>query len=207
MAAMEATTGSVRFFDAQFRHQLRSGDLALNPFERTTLPYLRGQVLDAGCGLGNLSVAAAVAGCSVWALDASPAAIAHLSALASARGLAIRAEQADLREFEPPAAAFDAVVAIGLVMYFDRPTALRQLTRLQAAVRPGGVAAINVLIEGTTFLDLFGGDPYCLFGRDELARAFEGWQVLEQAFDDFDAPGGRAKRFATVIARRALAAP
>jgi hypothetical protein len=54
MVRMEATMGSVRFFDAQFRHQLRSGDLALNPFERATLPYLRGQVLGAGCGLGNL---------------------------------------------------------------------------------------------------------------------------------------------------------
>ncbi|MBL8325367.1 MAG: class I SAM-dependent methyltransferase [Rubrivivax sp.] len=201
---MEAITGSVRFFDAQFRRQLRDADLALNPFERAALPHLRGHVLDAGCGLGNLAVAAAQAGCSVWALDASPAAIAHLAALAAAHGLPIRAEQADLRELDPSAAAFDAVVAIGLVMYFDCPTAHRQLGRLQAAVRPGGVAAINVLIEGTTFLDVFGGDPYCLFGRDALERAFEGWQVLEQRRDDFDAPDGRLKRFSTVIARRPL---
>ncbi|MBL8340124.1 MAG: class I SAM-dependent methyltransferase [Rubrivivax sp.] len=197
-----APSGSVRFFDAQFQRQLRSGDFALNPFERAALPYLRGQLLDAGCGLGNLAVAAAAGGCSVLALDGSPAAIAHLNTLAAECGLPIRAEEADLREVEPPPAAFDAVAAIGLVMFFDCPTARRQLARLQAAVRPGGVAAINVLVEGTTFLDFFGSDPYCLFGRDELARAFEGWQVLEQRTDDFDAPDGRLKRFSTVIARR-----
>lgn len=198
---MSGPTGSVRFFDAQFRRQREGGDFALNPFEATTLPHLHGQVLDAGCGLGNLAVEAAERGCSVLALDASPAAIEHLNTLAAARALPIRAECTDLREYEPPPAAFDAVVAIGLLMFFDCATARRQLARLQAAVRPGGVAAINVLVEGTTFLDLFGGDACCLFGRDELARAFAGWQMLEQRADTFDAPGGRVKCFATVLAR------
>ena len=194
--------GSVRFFDAQFRRQLAAGDLALNPFELATLPHLRGLVLDAGCGLGNLSVAAAERGCSVLALDASESAMAHLRAVAEARGLPIRARCADLREYEPPPRAFDAVVAIGLLMFFDCPSAERLLAWLLAAVRPGGVAALNVLIEGTTFLDVFGGDAHCLFGRDELARAVAGWHVIEQRFDEFDAPGCRRKCFSTVIARR-----
>lgn len=198
--------GSVRFFDAQFRRQLAAGDLALNPFELATLPHLHGQVLDAGCGLGNLSVAAAERGCSVLALDASESAVAHLRALAAARGLPLRAECVDLRSYEPPATAFDAVVSIGLLMFFDCATAQRQLARLLAAVRPGGVAAINVLVEGTTYLDAFGGDACCLFGRDEIAQAFAAtWQVIEQRLDEFEAPGGRLKRFSTVIARRVAA--
>ena len=48
-------THSVRFFETQFRRQLDGGDFALNPFERLALPYLKGDVLDLGCGLGNLA--------------------------------------------------------------------------------------------------------------------------------------------------------
>src|SRR5665647_2708874 len=62
---------SVRFFDTQFQQQVRQTDLPLNPFEQTALSYLHGHVLDYGCGLGNLAVAAAQRGCSVVALDAS----------------------------------------------------------------------------------------------------------------------------------------
>ena len=52
---------SVEFFDTQFQKQVAASDYALNPFERAILPYLRGEVLDLGCGLGNLSLAAAQA--------------------------------------------------------------------------------------------------------------------------------------------------
>lgn len=52
-------THSVRFFDTQFQRQINTSEFELNPFERLTLPYLAGDVLDLGCGLGNLAVAAA----------------------------------------------------------------------------------------------------------------------------------------------------
>ena len=196
---------SVRHFDAQFRRQVTQGQFELNPFERAALPHLRGDVLDAGCGLGNLALAAAERGCPVLALDASPAAIEHLRAAAAARSLPVRAERADLAAYAPPVAAFDAVVAIGLLMFFDCPTARRQLTRLQAAVRPGGVAVVNVLVEGTTWLEPFGGGAHCLLKADEVRRAFAGWTRVHDREQAFDAPDGSVKRFVTVIAQRPTA--
>lgn len=197
-----ATTASIRYFDAQFERQLAAGELLLNPFEQAALPFLQGHVLDCGCGLGNLAVAAAQRGCTVVALDGSKAAIAHLQAMASENGLPITAARADLREHVPPPAAFDAVVSIGLLMFFDCPDARRQLSRLRAAVRPGGVVVVNVLIEGTTYLDMFDADPHCLFGCDELRQAFEGWTLLYDSEQCFDAPRGLVKRFSTLIARK-----
>ena len=196
------SSDSVRFFDAQFRRQIGAGDLALNPFERAALPHLSGEVLDAGCGLGNLALTAAEHGCSVLALDASPAAIEHLRAAAAARALPLRTEQADLAAYAPAPKSFDAVVSIGLLMFFDCATARRQLQRLLGAVRPGGVTVVNVLIEGTTWLAAFGNDPYCLFGADELRRSLAGWELLHDEEQAFDAPGGTIKRFCTLVARR-----
>lgn len=192
---------SVRFFDEQFRRQVAAGEDALNPFEAAALPHLHGSVLDYGCGLGNLAVRAARRGCEVTALDASPTAIEHLRALAAREGLRLRAEVADLRTYEL-SRAYDAVVCIGLLMFFDRPAALSQLAQLQAHVRPGGVAVVNVLVEGTTFMEMFSPGGYCLFGREELRERFAGWELLASAHDEFPAPGDTRKVFATVIARK-----
>lgn len=193
---------SVQFFDEQFRRQADTADYALNPFESKVVPHLRGEVLDLGCGLGNLSIAAAKAGCRVTAMDASPAGVEDLQKRGHALGLPIDARVQDLRTFVA-SREYDGVVAIGLLMFFACPQARSVLVQLQRAVRPGGIAAVNVLIEGTTFLNMF--DPasgYCLFGADELEHQFAGWKMLASRHEDFTAPGGTVKRFHTVIASR-----
>ena len=46
-------SGSVRFFDTQFRRQAAAGEFSLNPFEARALPHVGGEVLDLGehqCG-------------------------------------------------------------------------------------------------------------------------------------------------------------
>jgi SAM-dependent methyltransferase len=120
-----ASDTSIRFFDTQFRHQVQAADLRLNPFEQRALPHLRGRVLDYGCGLGNLALAAARQGCEVLALE-----------------------------------------------------------------------------EGTTYLDMFDPSGHCLFTPDAVVQRFAGWDILSLAHEDFPAPGGRLKRFVTLIARK-----
>lgn len=195
------TNASVTFFDRQFQKQAENHEFQLNPFELATLPHLSGRVLDFGCGLGNLAMAAAERGCSVQALDASPAAIDCLRQRAAAARLPVEAIEADLRDYAVDE-NFDCVVSIGLLMFFDCATAGRVLAMLQDHVRPGGIAAINTLIEGTTFLDMFEPGNYCLLPRDEPGRRFAGWNILHAEFRDFAAPGQTVKSFVTLIARK-----
>ncbi|MEO8104144.1 MAG: methyltransferase domain-containing protein [Betaproteobacteria bacterium] len=195
---------SIQFFDAQFERQAIAGDLALNSFELAALPYLRGRVLDFGCGMGNLAVAAAKRGCSVVALDGSGIAIRHLQQRARQEALDITAAQADLRNHDIDA-DFDTVVSIGLLMFFNCASAFNRLANLQAHVREGGVAIINVMIEGTTYRDMFDPIDHCLFKRSEMARRFDGWTILHSEFSNFAKPENRVKSFVTLIARKPLA--
>jgi tellurite methyltransferase len=195
------TANSVDFFDRQFRRQVEQQDFQLNPFELAVLPHLHGRVLDFGCGLGNLAMAAAAQGCPVLALDASPTAIAALRQRAQTAGLPVEAIDADLRHYRIDE-DFDCVVSIGLLAFFDCATALRVLALLQDCVRPGGIIALNTLIEGTSYLDMFGTADHCLFARDELPGRFAGWEILHLEFRDFEAPDRKIKSFVTLIARK-----
>ncbi len=194
---------SVEFFDHQFEQQVEQCAFALNPFEQTALPYLSGHVLDFGCGLGNLAIAAARAGCSVVALDASEVAIRHLRQVAATENLRIDAQRADLGRYRLTG-HFDSIAAIGLLMFFDCATAARLLADLQASLRPGGTMVVNVLVEGTTYMDMFDKGHHCLFARDELLRQLAHWELIASEFKNFAAPGDTVKSFQTVIARKPL---
>src|SRR5690606_32546271 len=95
---------------------------------------------------------------------------------------------------------FDAIACIGLLMFFDCASAARVLSNLQDCVRPGGVAIVNVLVEGTTYLDMFEPSGHCLFDRDELDARFAGWRIVDSRIDEFAAPGNQVKVFSTVVA-------
>jgi tellurite methyltransferase len=87
-------------------------------------------------------------------------------------------------------------------MFFDCATAARVLAELQAHLRPGGAMVVNVLIEGTTYMDMFDPNAHCLFAADLLPRRFAPWHVDVFECQDFAAPGGTVKKFATIVARR-----
>lgn len=192
---------SIAFFEEQFRRQAKEGTFALNPFEQRALPFLQGEVLDFGCGLGSLAFAAAGQGCRVTALDASPAAIEHVRARAAAGQAPVTAALADLRDYRIEG-EYDAIVCIGLLMFFDCATASRVLADLQEHVRRGGVLVVNVLVVGTTFMDMFDPAGYCLFSPAELESRFAGWNIEVSEASEFAAPGDTLKRFATIIARK-----
>jgi tellurite methyltransferase len=192
---------AVEFFSAQFERQIAAQDYQLNPFEERVLPYLAGKVLDLGCGLGNLAMAAAARGARVTAYDACESAVEDLAERALASGLDVWVRAVDLKGWRPEE-TYDAVACIGLLMFFAREEALAGLATVRDAVRPGGVAAVNALVAGTTFLAMFDPDEYCLFEEEEIAAPFAGWEVLGDAIEDFPAPGDKVKRFRTLIVRR-----
>lgn len=192
---------SVDFFDRQFERQVHQAEAGLNPFEQAALPHLRGRVLDFGCGMGNLTLAAARAGCTVLALDASEVAIAHLQRVATAEGLPLQAEVADLARYRL-SGEFDAIVSIGLLMFLDCASAHRALDDLQAHLVAGGTLLVNVLVEGTTYMDMFDPVQHCLFPKDFLQTRLAGWEVIACSHQDFAAPGNTVKSFATIVARK-----
>jgi tellurite methyltransferase len=158
-------------------------------------------VLDFGCGLGNLAFAAAKRGCKVTALDASPAAVEHIRLRAAAEGAPVSASLADLRNY-PISGEYDCIVSIGLLMFFDCATAFKALSQLQSHARPGGIAVVNVMVEGTTYLEMFDPSGHCLFAPLEMQNRFAGWRIEHSEFSDFEAPHRTLKRFSTVIARK-----
>lgn len=196
-----AANRGIEFFEEQFQRQLSAGEFTLNSFEEAALPYLTGRVLDLGCGLGNLSVAAARGGCEVVAMDASLTAMEHLSRVSEAEKLRLTPVLCDVQQFKVRE-TFDVVVAIGLLMFFPRRLALDLLDKVRSAVRPGGCAVVNVLVQGTTFMEMFDGDRYHLFAPGELEAAFPGWTTLLTRQDEFPAPGATVKRFTTLVARK-----
>ncbi len=197
---------AVRFFDTQFQQQAASGQFQLNPFEQLALPHLDGELLDLGCGLGNLALAAARNGCTVTALDGSPAAIARIRESALTERLAIDAHAVDLAHYRLER-DFDSIACIGLLMFLPEATARILLADMAAHVRPGGRLALNVLTEGTTFLGMFEPDHFCLLPRGALKAALPGWTVLAESHDVFPAPGDTVKVFDTLIAQRPTAPP
>lgn len=80
-------------------------------------------MLDLGCGLGNLAIAAARQGCHVVGVDASLPAIVHIVEVSRAENLGMTVVFADVSPYRL-AGAYATIVAIGLLMFMRREAAL-----------------------------------------------------------------------------------
>jgi SAM-dependent methyltransferase len=131
-------------------------------------PVRGGLVLELGCGSGALTRHLQAAGLRVIATDASPA------MLGLAR--ATLGRDADLRKLTlpgDPLPAADAIVSVGhAVSYLPDAAAVdRALISIAAALRPGGVLAIDIC-------DLEYGEIRA--GTENLGRAGPDWAVITQ---------------------------
>lgn len=100
-----------------------------------------GRVLLPGDGEGRNSVWLAGRGHPVLALDSSAVGLAKARSLAAQRGVVVDTCLADLADWRPDAAGFDAVVLV----FVHLPSALRPAVhrRLAQALRPGGLLLLE----------------------------------------------------------------
>lgn len=106
------------------------------------------RVLDLTCGPGLYAVPLAERGASVTGVDFGPASIAYARELAAAAGVSDRCRfiEADVRAFEPDAAAYDAALFLyGQLAVFPREEASALLRKSADALRPGGRLCVELL--------------------------------------------------------------
>ena len=126
-------------------------------------------------GEGRNGVWLAQQGLDVLSVDFSPKALGKARALAAARGVALRTEQADLSTWRWPEAAFDVIVGI-FVQFPSAEGQTRMFEQIKRALKPGGL----LLIEGYGPKQL----EYATGGPRELARLYTR-ERLQAALADF----------------------
>jgi len=108
---------------------------------QAALPYLRGQVLELGCGTGNLQRALerGPGGPLVAGVDASPQMLAITRRKLAASGQSDRLVRAVAQALPFPATSFDSIVATFPSEYIIDPATLAELRRV---VRPSGQVVV-----------------------------------------------------------------
>ncbi|HJT86556.1 MAG TPA: methyltransferase domain-containing protein [Bryobacteraceae bacterium] len=98
------------------------------------------QLLDVGCGAGQLALIAARAGARVTGCDIAANWLAQARRSAAAEGLTVVFEEGDAEALPYQDAAFDAVVSLIAAMFAPRPELVA--AELARVCRPGGIIAM-----------------------------------------------------------------
>ncbi len=139
--AVDAATPRFSPNDAGFAR--RVFDKGLTPYLERIVQYGfagRGRVLDAGCGFGQWSLALALAGNEVDAVDIAANRVDFLTDVAGALRLPVRPAQGGIEKTPFPDATFDAVFCYGVLFLTDWKRSVAELLRV---LRPGGLLYCN----------------------------------------------------------------
>ena len=129
---------------AHFAHYLEPG--ALDFLSRIDIPTGT-DMLDVGCGAGQIAIPAARAGARVTGVDIASNLIAKARARASAENLDVRFDEGDAEQLPYADASFDLVVSLIGAMFAPRPELVA--SELLRVCRPGGrVVMANWTPEG-----------------------------------------------------------
>lgn len=151
-----------------------------NRFLASHAPRLRrgARALSVADGEGRNSVWLAAQGLEVDAVEISPRAVAKARKLAAQRGVDVRFEVADTREWRWPSARYDLIVAI-FIQFASPPERSQLFSRMRRALKPGGL----LILEGYGVRQIeygTGGPPHVehLYTREMLDGAFRDFEIL-----------------------------
>ena len=143
----------------------------------------------------------------VAARELSPAGLEKTRALLSERGVPlerVHLTQADVREFDFPASAYDLTLAANVFQFLPPAEALGYVRRFQSCTKPGGICALGV------FSPAMGGwgvslDRYWTQTADDLRALFPAaeWRLLDRTeYWTYRPADDLMASFAYVVARR-----
>jgi len=159
-----------------------------------------GRVLDIGAGEGRNAIWLAGLGWRVTAVDFSAVGVERGRALAAQRGADVDWVVADVREYQPPPGAFDAVLVAYL--HLVAPERATVLARAAAALAPGG----RLFVVGHDVANLSGGhggpqDPAVLYTPEAVTAELDGLTIrrAERVTRHVPADGGTAAAIDTLV--------
>jgi SAM-dependent methyltransferase len=106
--------------------------------------WIRGKVLDIGCGTGEHTIMLSRLGCDVLGIDFAPHAVEQARSNAAAKGVDARFEVADAMNLgsEP---GYQTIIDSALFHIFDDAHRAHYVSSLHVAVRPGGLVHVLAL--------------------------------------------------------------
>lgn len=139
-----------------------------------------GRALDIGAGEGRNALFLASCGLNVLAVDQSEVGMQKALRLAKVRGLTLRTQAVDLRDFDAEHNSFDVITSIFVHLPADLRAAVHQ--RVGVWLKPGGLFVLEAyapdqIARGT------GGpkDPSLLASLDVILRELAGFEIEHQA--------------------------
>ena len=160
--------------------------------------FLRGRLLDAGCGTGEHTLLAAASGADALGVDVAVRAIEIARAKAAERGIQARFAVADALRLDELDGRFDTVIDSGLFHVFDDEDRPAYVASLERVVVPGGRCLLMCFSEHQPG----DGGPRRVTQAELRAAFATGWEVRSMAPASFEVrEGNRAQAWLAVLER------